>query len=431
MLIRFNLQNVLMRRLFLFISLVILALLVKIITGEFVVGTMSDERVGASKDLLAAAARYFPDSARMSARLAEFEAAETKADFESAERNLQKAIKLSPNNYKYRLLLAEIRDRRGDRTGAEQTFADALRLAPNYSEIHWKTANFLVREKRIEESVEHFRIAADANPALFGATLDLISAVSGENPVFLNRIVENNQKGMLKLALLTAKQSRMPEAAEIFSKIDKNIVLPAWESSSFFDLLINQGFSKLAFDLWVRLKTVEGEIVDQSLIWNGGFETESGDDLAQFDWRIGKSDYARIGLDSSETHSGKRSLLIDFIGRDTVKLDNEVKHLIALKPGIAYRLEYYVKTEELKTGEGPRIVISDKKGIRIAQSEPVPAGTNDWNRVIINFTAPEKAADDAAALYISVKRQPRYSYDPPMRGRIRFDDFAIKEVNGK
>jgi Tfp pilus assembly protein PilF len=433
MLIRLNLQNSLIRLASFVIALVIFGLLVKVIIGEFVVGTLSDKRININRELLTSTAGYFPASGRLFTRLAEFETKEAKVDFEIAEKYVQEAIKLSPNNYKYRLLLADIRDSSGDQSGAEKAFNEALQLAPEYSEVRWKTANFLVREKRVADSVEHFRIAAHSNPALFPAALDLVSAISDKNLLFLKRIVKDNQKGQLKLALLLAKQSRMSEAAEIFSKIDKELLFSGWEGTAFFDSMINQGYSRLAFDLWLQLKSGEAEIVDRSLIWNGDFETETDADLTHFDWRIGKSEFARIGFDGSRTRSGNRSLLFDFLGRDTTKLDNEVKHLIALQPGTSYRLEFYVKTDDLKTDEGPRIVVSDYSGKRIAQSAAVSAGTGDWKQMSVIFNAPQKQkeTDDAAALFISVKRQPQYSYDAPTRGRIWFDDFSISEVNSK
>lgn len=430
MFIRLNLQNGLMRRVLFLAVLVTLGVLVKIIIGEFVVGTLSDKRVGASKDLLISATGYFPSSARLFSRLGETQASESNAGLERAEENVSQAVKLSPNNYRFRVLLAEIRDSRGEQAAAEQSFRDALELAPNYSEVHWKFANFLARANRIEDSIEHFRIAADLNPTLFSATLDLVWTISDNNISFLKQIVKDDQKAQLKLALLLANQSRIPEAAEIFSKTDKNVTLAAWESSSFFDALIKKGFSKLAFDLWLQTRSVEGETASRSLIWNGDFEMENDSVSTQFDWRIGKSDYARIGLDSSEKHSGTRSLLVDFLGRDTTRLDNEIRHLIAARAGGNYRLDFFVKTEKFTGGENLRVVTSDSAGKLIAQSEAVSAGTENWKRMSVNFTAPPTSGN-SAALFISLKRQPRYSYDAPTRGRIWFDDFAINEVKGK
>ncbi len=430
MFISLDLQNGLTRRIFFVTALVIFGLLVKIIIGEFVVGTLSDKRVGASKNLLTSSVGYFPASARLLARLGESEAGESNAGLESAEKNVSQAIKLSPNNYRLRLLLAEIRDSSGEQSAAEQSFRDALKLAPNYSEVHWKFANFLVRANRIEDSIEHFRIAANLNPTLFAATLDLVWTISDNNITFLKQIVKDNQKAQLTLALLLANRSRIPEAAEVFSKTDKNFTLTAWESSSFFDQLIRKGFSKLAYELWIQTRNVAGETTSRPLIWNGDFESKNDSVSTQFDWRIGKSDFARIGLDGSEKHSGNGSLMIDFLGRDTTRLDNEVRHLIAARAGSNYRLEFFVKTEKFTSGENLRVVVSDSSGKLIAQSEAVPAGNNDWERMSVTFTAPQSAGD-SAALVISVKRQPRYSYDEPTRGRIWFDDFVINEVNGK
>jgi tetratricopeptide (TPR) repeat protein len=431
MLIRLNLQKRLIRQGFLVVSILVSAVLVKVVVREFVGGTLADKRIAINQDLLNSAAGYLPDSGRLLARLAEFEKMPVNGDFESAERHLRQAIRLSPNNYRYRLLLAEIRDLRGDRAGAEEAFDEALRRAPNYSEVHWKFANFLVRENRIEDSVAHFRLAAVSNPNIFGAALDLVAAASDGNILLLNEIVKDDPRGQLKLALLLANQRRITEASELFSKIDKNTLLSAWENSAFLDSLIDHGFSGLAFNHWLELKRAEGKNIDRSLFWNGDFETETETNLVQFDWQIGKSDYARIGYDNSEARSGKRSLLFDFLGRDTVKLDNEVKHLVALRPLTVYRLEYYVKTGEFKTDEGPRVVVSDQAGNRIARSEPVPPGTNDWNRMAVSFTTPQTSAGDSVALFISVKRQPRFSYDGPARGRIWFDDFLLTEVAGK
>lgn len=431
MFIRFNLQNGLIRRIFFVTALVILGLLVKIIVGEFVVETLSDKRVGVNKDLLISSIDYFPASARLLARVAEYEASESNAGLEGAEGNAAQAAKLSPNDYRLRLLLAEIRDSRGERTAAEQSYKDALELAPNYSEVHWKFANFLARGKRIEDSIEHFRIAADLNPTLFAATLDLVWTISDENVPFLKRIVEDNQKGQLKLALLLANHSRVSDAAEIFSTIDRDVLLPAWESSSFFDILISKGYSKIAYQLWIGMQKVETAAINHSLIWNGDFEEKNESVAAQFDWRIGKSDFALIGLDSAETHSGSGSLLVDFAGRDTTRLDNEVRHLIAARAGNSYRLDFFVKTENFTSAEGLRVVVGDSTGNRVAQSEAVSAGTADWKRMSINFTAPRQISGDAAALFISVKCQPRHSYGEPTRGHIRFDDFVMSEVNGK
>ena len=162
----------------------------------------------------------------------------------------------------------------------------------------------------------------------------------------------------------------------------------------------------------------------RALVWNGGFERDLLKGFPQFDWAIGRSDYARLGFDNETARSGARSFKIEFTGRDTTRLDNEVRQVVALDAGARYELECYVKTKELDTPEGPRVVVSTgTTGEEIASSGPVPAGSSDWRRIAFEFVAPP-----GRMINISIKRKPRFSYDNPTRGVIWIDDFSLKKV---
>ena len=167
---------------------------------------------------------------------------------------------------------------------------------------------------------------------------------------------------------------------------------------------------------------------------NSGFEhlTHGCDELfvknfSQFDWTFGRSEYARLTIDTSRPHSGSRSLKIEFLSRDTTELKDEIRQLVVLRPGARYRLECYVKSEGLAAPEGPRLVVTDKSSNWIAQSDPIALGSNDWKLLSVEFVAP-KVADASSAVYISIKRKPKYDYDEPTRGALWFDDFTMKEL---
>jgi hypothetical protein len=61
----------------------------------------------------------------------------------------------------------------------------------------------------------------------------------------------------------------------------------------------------------------------------------------------------------------------------------------------------------------------------VAQSDPVAAGSNDWQHLVVDFTAPQSASRDAPAFYVTIKRKPKFSYDEPTRGTVWFDDFTL------
>jgi hypothetical protein len=115
---------------------------------------------------------------------------------------------------------------------------------------------------------------------------------------------------------------------------------------------------------------------------------------------------------------------VDFTGRDTTRLDDEISQRFLVQPGARYKLDCFVKTEGLVTPEGPRVVVSDSKSSAvIAGSEPIPRGSNDWRRVSVDFVAPPAAH----SLVVAIRRIPKFSYDDPTKGTIWFDDFSLTE----
>jgi hypothetical protein len=123
-------------------------------------------------------------------------------------------------------------------------------------------------------------------------------------------------------------------------------------------------------------------------------------------------------------HSGGRSLKIEFAGRDTTTLNDEIRQLVVVQPGAHYRIECYIKSDNLVTPEGPRVVVTDRIGTWIVASDALAAGSSDWKRLSFTFATPT-VGDAASAVYISVKRKPKYAYDDPTKGTVWLDDFKM------
>lgn len=429
---RINIKSLPSRTFALLASLVILASLATLAFKEFVAGALTENR-SANANLLAAAAEFLPNSPRLLSKLAESEISGGAAsNLANAEMHARRAVELSPDNYNYRLLLAQILEARGDTAGAEAAFYKAIESAPNYGEVHWKTANFLVRAGKIAASIEHFRFAANLNPRLAASALDLVWATSKNDADVLGKIAEGNPKAELKLALFLAQKSRFGEAVQVFQRVDKNAAFSAWETVSFLNLLIKNDYAAQAEQCWRQTIAAREPSANQGIVWNGDFEIEKFSGPGQFDWQIAPAnDFARIGIAASKGKSGARALQIDFLGRDTTVLDNEVRHSTVLRAGAAYRLEFYVKTEDFRSPEGPKVVVSDRDGKSFAASEPIAGGTSDWSRRSFDFTAVRTGKTDFALYTISIKRKPRYAYDEPTRGRVLFDDFAVTEIKNQ
>jgi len=388
-------------------------------------GIVTDERVTANKDLLVATIAYLPNSARLNSRLAESELSDDDRDLASTENHAKRAVDLTPWDYRQRLLLATVKEAKGDRTAAEESLRDALALAPNYTEVHWRLANLLLREGKLAKSVVEFKTAAAANPSLLPGTLDLLWRVSAGNLIALQAVTPGDPKSQLLLAQFLLKQSRIPDAITTFGGIDRKALLDLPDSQAFINSLISQNHIEEARGLWVGL--VSGAYAQPghplSLVWNGSFESDSSKNLAQFDWTIARNEYAVASIDSSIARSGTRSLRIDFTGRDTTRLDGQAKQIVVVKPGSRYRLECYARTEGLETPEGPRVIVTDLSSTSIVRSDPIPSGSSDWRAIVVHFIAPESAR----AVVITIQRVPKFAYDDPTRGTVWFDDFVLDE----
>ncbi|HYV03571.1 MAG TPA: hypothetical protein VFB82_03235 [Blastocatellia bacterium] len=402
------------------------AVLAGLATTRVVAGLLTDQRTQVPRDLLSKGVRYAPNSAPLRARLAEAEMLSEERDLSAAEADARLAVRLSPWDYNYRMLLASIEEAKGDRASAEDALNEALKLAPSNTIVHWRLANVLLRQGKLGKSLAEFRLANTASTPLLLPSLDLVWKVSSSNLAAVQAITPDDAKSKIRLAQFLLQQSRAAEAGSVFGSIDPAARLGQPEAPGIIDALISKGNAELARYLWADTVSRGLGKRDQSVgvMWNGDFESEINDKFAQFDWTIGQNAYAQTRVNRATAHGGAQALQIDFTGRDTTRLDDEINQRFLVRSGARYKLEFFVKTENLVTPEGPRVVVTDaKSSTAIAASDPAPVGSNDWSRASVEFVAPP----NASSLIVAIRRIPKFSYDNPTKGTVWFDDFSLTE----
>jgi hypothetical protein len=404
------------------------AVLVLLIYERFVVGTLADPHLAINRAGLLGPTRFVPGSSRLNVRLAEAEMGEGDRDLAAAESYARRAVQLSPSDFRNRLVLAAIKEAQGDRRAAEDALRDARRLAPNNRNVGWRLANLLLRQGKLGESLPEFRKSLKGHPSYLPGALDLVWRASRGSVEALRQITSGDSRSKLVLTQFFVKQARYEEAVTEFASIDENERLKAPETPALIRSLIAVGRVDIGRDLLVALlgKEQVGQIMT-----NGGFESTILKEFQMFDWELTRSDYARVSIDTNVGYSGVRSLRIDFNGRDTTSLDNEIKQLVPLKSGTRYRLQCWARSADLVTPEGPRLVVTNyaSQSPWLASSEPLPGGTSDWRPVEVLFTAPPPNQAGVSAVYVSLKRRPKFSYDEPTRGTIWLDEFQLTAVN--
>ena len=101
-----------------------------------------------------------------------------------------------------------------------------------------------------------------------------------------------------------------------------------------------------------------------------------GDCAWDFGWRAEPYSQVDVSLDTSQFHSGTRALRLVFSG------PAGVSQYVPVQPNARYRLSTFVKSEEIVSASGPRIVVQDYYGNQaLASTEDLLApagGGNCW-----------------------------------------------------
>lgn len=403
----------------------------------FALDVAADPNTEVRGETLELAAAYFPDSAKLQARIAarliERGAISSETPDEVADRAVRaatRAVLLAPSQHENWLLLAAARELQGELREAEAALVESLKRAPNDINVHWRFANLLLRENKLERALEEFRAAQTEEASRWSAAWELVWRASGERPEALFSITNNHPKAKLaKAKLAKAKlalarfligKERVDAALGILKAIGAQEMreMPE-ECSRLIDELLASRRVEAASELWREAVGVDVDLA--GFIWNGGFETPIRSGFAQFDWRLKDSEYARIGI-SPQARTGEHALRLLYLGRETTKLADEIQRVIVVRPGTRYRMECFARAENLSALAGPQIVATHPdSGATIASTSAVEPGEADWQPLVMEFNVPP----DLHALMISVRQTPQFSYVDPTRGTILFDDFVL------
>jgi tetratricopeptide (TPR) repeat protein len=337
----------------------------------------------------------------------------------------EKAVSLSPNDYRLWMEFGGALEQEGDFDKAERALRESVKLAPSYAYPHWSLGNLLLRTDRYDEGFDELRVAAEANEQFRSQLFSLAWQVNksdfeslrtavGDTPymraAFSNYMVDRGHfdEGMRLWATLNESEKR---EQRVFA-------------NGIIGTLVGAHRYHQAMDIWNEVAPGPVYHADFGHILDRGFE----DNLAHgpgaiFGWQVQSNSQVQIGIDVGQGHTGARSLRLYFQVRSHITAI-DVTQLVPVKPNTEYDFECYLKTDRLESAETPVIsVVNAADDVYLAGSTAAPSGNNNWQRVAFSF----KTGPQAEAIKVRMIRNTcADSAVCPIFGTVWYDDFDLK-----
>lgn len=354
-----------------------------------------------------------------------------------AVRELELAIVLRPRDSEIWLKLGSTREDTGDDQGALAAYQQAIQCAPFYAQPRWQFGNLLLRMGRTEEAFTEMRRAAESDPTLLPALIDLTWGVfKGDTAAVRSAIQPRSTDSRLMLAKTFAKRGKPAEAVALFREAGD--VTAAGRRELVAELITAKYFND-AYEVWASGRdTHSGDAKDGAVdgtrgaigaITDGGFESEIKLDEPGFGWQLRRGQPGvAISRDPAQPRAGVYSLRVEWKGSSN-PAEAVVSQLVIVSAKTRYHLRFAVRTEEVVTGGLPLIVVTDASGSvpqPLASSALMPAGTNGWQDITLEFAT----GDTTRSVLISLQRQSCPSSTCPIFGRLWLDTFTLANLKG-
>lgn len=361
-----------------------------------------------------------PSASKLRAQIGEDPAS---PDARTAIEIAEETVRLAPNDYRWRLDLARILAQDQQLERAEVELKRAAELAPTYAAVSWHYGNFLLRQERVDEAFAQLKIAAEGNGFYRKQVFSLAWEYFGKDVSRLEELAGSNTQSRTQLAYFFAARGRAEDALRNWKMLSDE---EKAANESFLKVMAQGVFEQGHFPQALEFEKQLGldEEVEAEVITNGSFERiPNAETRSRFSWQTVRNiQKLEIASDQNVKRTGNRSVRVTFRGFDQPLL-TILSQIVVVIPQKRYRLRSWVRTENLKSAGTPLIEVAtacDNKGI--ARTQPFATGSNDWQEITLDFTAPA----DCGAISIRTVRQ-YCGEDCPITGTFWYDDFELQK----
>jgi tetratricopeptide (TPR) repeat protein len=344
------------------------------------------------------------------------------ANLNDAIASYRRAVHLNPYVARYWLDLAAAYQVAGHTSEQEQSVEQAVEADPTTPHVSWEAANFFLVQGDQERALRNFRVVLANDPEAVDSALQLCWRATGDANRILDRALPRRPDLYLSFLRFLISKQEVAAAENVWNHlIALNQEFPTKLAFPYFRFLIAKQEVAAAQTAWQQLAVLDPSLQPylpsrENLIINGGFE----EDLLNggFDWWYESKPHVILAIDTSEFHSGTRSLSVTFDGQSAS--EEGISQFIPVKPNTDYEFSAESRSEELETASGPRFAITDAYNNTSYVLTDDVMGTNPWRLQKARF----QTGPNTNLVLLKIVRQPT---NPLIRGKLWIDDLKLVE----
>ncbi|MCU1240391.1 MAG: exported protein of unknown function, partial [Candidatus Acidoferrum typicum] len=356
------------------------------------------------------------------------------ADPQRAIEAYRTALSLNPNAAQAWLGLAAVYEGQGDLKAAHEALRNAKRAYPISADVSWRYANFLVRKGKLDPAFHEARQAVEKEPQRAWEAFALFHRFDLDINELVDRLLPPQETAYLDVIWGLGRDGQPGEALKVWDRLfalDKQMPEHGVPTGTYqvtqvilfslVDELISHGYVSEARRVWDEVLGFMHfpwrHDPPESLVWDGGFETDLAGGLA---WRIAAPSGSEARFSNTIKHFGTRSLEIKFDGKHNVDFRG-VCQFVVVDPDTSYDFSAWLRTENITTDRGVFLRLSTPQGREPDTVTPEVTGTHSWTKVGFRWKAPK----DMHLLQICLVRAPSYNMYNTIAGTAWVDDVQL------
>ena len=332
---------------------------------------------------------------------------------------LESATRLNAHSAKQWIALAVARQLLGDASGETVALHNALAFAPRTPDIAWQAANLLLAQGQTDEAMKQFHTVLESDPPLTGPAITTAWKIHPDVDSLLENVVPPAADVPFLQFLLSNNENAA--AAKVWDRIyslqqriDRRYLL------DYEHYLLTHEDVAQAELVWAQAAKIADVAAYQpspeNLLVNGDFSLDILN--GGFDWVHQPVSGVSVALDTSQTHSGARSLRFLLDGAEIS--DAGIRQVVSVQPNTRYEFTALYKARDMDGAGAMQFAIHDAyRGNPVFISEDL-RNADFWKNAGGTFTTPP----DTHLIVVHVIRVPA---GRPISGKLWIDGLRLQQ----